>query len=497
VLSYFLQGSRRTLLIRAGVMIAIIALIDWRVETNVSLGVLYLFPMLIVGGCLSRWQIALVAALCTVLGEIFDPFPFIPGEGLPRVILTFAAYFGTSLFVFESARNRILASVHLAEMEREVVRRREAEEELKVLVESSPAAIFTLDAEGRILLANEAAHRLLGFAPDSLRGVPISRSIPALANVPSAGRGTQFFRTEMECQGTRSDGEVFQANIWFSTYRTQSGPRLAAVVADTSDDLRDREESSLQQMLTGSKIVAGAICHEIRNICGATAVIYANLSRHQALARNEDFLALGTLIDGLGKMASLELRNSIKGDTGGVDLHAVLDELRIVIEPSCREAGIALRVQIPAELPLVWADRHLLLQAFLNLTKNSLRALEGAATQREIAIEVLVAGGKVQVRCRDTGPGLSAPERLFRPFQPGAEASGLGLYVSRALVRAFKGDLKHEPQASGCCFLIELAPASEPKEEWRPYPNGDSATLAAGRPHAVPREPEPAAGVRT
>jgi signal transduction histidine kinase len=268
------------------------------------------------------------------------------------------------------------------------------------------------------------------------------------------------------------------------------------VVADTSDDLRDREESSLQQMLTGSKIVAGAICHEIRNICGATAVIYANLSRHQPLAQSEDFLALGTLIEGLGKMASLELRNTLKEDTRGVDLHSVLDELRIVIEPSCREAGIALRCQVPADLPMVWADRHLLLQAFLNLTKNSLRALEHVPSKREISIEVSVSASKVQVRCRDTGPGLSAPERLFRPFQPGAEASGLGLYVSRALVRAFEGDLKHEPQAQGCCFLLELA-AADSRDEWRPYSNGDSAPLAAGRSHALSREPEPAVGVRT
>ncbi len=496
MLSYFLQGTRRTLLIRASVMIVVIALVDWRVETNVSLGVLYLFPMLIVGGCLARWQIAAVAAVCTVLGEMFDPFPFIPPEGFPRVLLTFAAYFGTGLFVFESTRNRKLAAVHLAEMEHEVVRRREAEEELKVLVESSPAAILTLDAQGKVLLANDAAHRLLGYAPETLRGLPISRSIPALANVPSAEQGTQFFRTEMECQGTRSDGEVFQANIWFSTYRTHSGPRLAAVVADTSDDLRDREESSLQQMLTGSKIVAGAICHEIRNICGATAVIYANLSRREALARNEDFLALGTLIEGLGKMASLELRNTLKEDTRGVDLHLVLDELRIVIEPSCRDAGILLRVHAPPDLPLVWADRHLLLQALLNLTKNSERALENISGAREISIEVANVSQKVQIRCRDTGPGLSAPERLFRPFQPGAEASGLGLYVSRALVRAFKGDLKHEPQPQGCCFLIELA-AADAREDWRPYPNGESATLAAGRPHAVPREPEPVVGVRS
>ncbi len=497
MLSNLLQGSRRTLLIRAAAMIAAVAIIDWKVETNISLGFLYLFPMLIVGGCLERWQIAGVAALCTVLGEVFDPFPFEMYEGLPRVILTFAAYFGTSLFVFELARNRRLAAVHLSEMEREVERRREAEEELQVLVESSPAAIFTLDASGKIVLANEAAHRLLGFSSPSLRGVSIGAFIPVLANVPSAGQSAQSFRTELECQGLRSDGEVFQANIWFSTYRTQSGSRLAAVVADTSEDLRDREEFSLQQMLTGSRIVVGAICHEIRNMCGAIAVIHANLSRNPRIAMNEDFRALGSLIEGLGKMASLELRNTAKDGTRGVDLHSVLDELRIVIEPSCRESDIAVRWQAAQDLPLVWADRHLLLQAFLNLAKNSERALESMESKREILIQALAVNGKVEVRFRDTGPGLSAPERLFRPFQPAADATGLGLYVSRALVRAFKGDLRHEPQPEGCCFVVELTPASEAHSEWRSHPNGESATLVAGRPHALSRGPEPVAGVRT
>ena len=59
--SFFLKGSRTHLLLIAGVMIAIVALIDWRVDVNVSLGFLYLFPMLVVGNCLPRSQLAAVA----------------------------------------------------------------------------------------------------------------------------------------------------------------------------------------------------------------------------------------------------------------------------------------------------------------------------------------------------------------------------------------------------------------------------------------------------
>src|SRR5579863_6276669 len=102
----FLQGSRLAILLRAGFLTTVIALVDWRFDVNISFGFLYLFPMLMVGSCLTPWQIAAVAALCTGLVESFDTFPWVTAVGIPRIILTFAAFTGAGLYVFESARNR-------------------------------------------------------------------------------------------------------------------------------------------------------------------------------------------------------------------------------------------------------------------------------------------------------------------------------------------------------------------------------------------------------
>ncbi|HXA52932.1 MAG TPA: PAS domain S-box protein, partial [Candidatus Acidoferrum sp.] len=217
-----LLGGRRTVVLaRATAFITAIAVVDWRLDVNISFGFLYLFPMLMVGGCLRRWQIALTAALCTGLSEAFDTFPWAPTIGIPRLILTFAAFFGAGIYVFEAAR------------------RREAEEQLEVLVATSPATIFTLDAAGEVLLANEAAHRMLGVETGQLEGLSITRFFPALTSVPMLSRRAPFFRTSMECHAQRQNGEMFLARIWFSTYRTVLGPRLAAVVFDASEELRD------------------------------------------------------------------------------------------------------------------------------------------------------------------------------------------------------------------------------------------------------------------
>ncbi|HEY6329112.1 MAG TPA: ATP-binding protein [Blastocatellia bacterium] len=490
MLSFFLNRNRRQLLLWAAGLIAGVALIDWRVDLNVAFGFLYLFPMLIVGNCLPRSAIVLVAALCTFLAECFGPPGWNPSAGIPRDMFVFTAYLGAGLFAYESTKNRQLTQQHVGEIEQEVVLRRDAEQQLKVLIESSPAAIVTLDAEGKILMANQAAHRLLGFEKDELPGRSIAAFLPPLAAVPPADDATPSFRTVMQCRGRRQDGEVFLADVWFSTYQTSSGPRLAAMLVDSSDNLRDREEFSLHQLLAGSRLVVGAVSHEIRNICGAISVLYANLSRVAGARDNEDLRALGSLVEGLEKVATLELRQSAGNqEPTSVDLYSVFDELRIVTEPALRESGVSIHWDLPDGLPRVWADRHNLLQVLMNLTNNSERAMQDQDS-KDLYISASAIEDKVIVRIRDTGCGLSNPDRLFQPFQYGAEATGLGLYLSRAFVRSFKGDLQYEPVSIGCCFALELA---QYNEQEAPQVDEQDQGLDTGRPHVVSRRTMPAA----
>src|SRR5208283_1734992 len=98
--------------------------------------------------------------------------------------------------------------------------------------------------------------------------------------VPFLDQTAQTFRTEMPCRGERENGESLLANVFFSTYQTAVGPRLAALVVDAAEELRDREETRLEQLMTGSRILVGAVSHEVRNVCGAIGVIYENLVRN-------------------------------------------------------------------------------------------------------------------------------------------------------------------------------------------------------------------------
>lgn len=458
--SMYSEANRKRFLVAAGTLIVAIAVVDWQTKPFISIGFLYLFPILLVAGFLPRWQLIFVALICAVLQELFSELP--SNEAITRLLMASAGFVGTGLFVSEIIRNRQVTLNHLKEVETQIGLRKEIEEQLQVLVESSPVAIVTIDATGVVLLANEASQNL--FAPGSrtIVGQPIGEFLPALQAAVQTQRSRQF-RTELRCRGKRKNGEAFLAAVWFSTYATARGTRLAAIIVDLSEDLRDREDLSLDHLLKNTAILMGAIAHEIRNLAGAVLVVYKNLSRLPGLQSNEDFRALGTLIEGLGKLSAMELRPIGDQHLAAIELSSVLDELRVLLEPSYREAGIEVVWRLHDDLPLVTGDRYGLAQVFLNLSLNSHRAMQ-TTVKKQLTIRTAVETDSVVIRFEDTGVGVTAPEGLFKPFQQDADATGLGLYVSRAILRSFGGELVCEPRTEGCCFAVSLTRISDRHE---------------------------------
>ncbi len=391
--SIYVPANRTKLLVIAGLLVTAIAVIDWRIKPYISLGFLYLFPIMIVGGYQSRKQIIAVALVCALLQEVFSDLP--GHEALVRLVFSSAGLIGAGLFISELLYNRRIVLKHVEELKDQINLRQDAEEQLGMLVESSPAAIITIDSNGKILLANEAAQQLLAPGAQPIRGQAISSYLPSLQTAVQT-RPSRVFRTTLQCRGQRSNGETFLAGIWFSTYTSISGPHLAAIVVDLSEDLRSREDLSLDHLLKNSRILMSAVAHEVRNLCGAVLVVQKNLSRLSELQHNEDFQALSMLIHSLEKISAMEL-----------------------------------------------------------LARNSQRAMQCSETKR-LCVSASDEGSTVVIRFADTGVGISSPENLFRPFQRGADSSGLGLYVSRVIIHSFGGELLYERRSRGCCFAVVL-----------------------------------------
>jgi len=453
-LTIYSRTNRRTLLIAAAASTCTIAAVDWYTKPFISIGFLYLFPMILISGIFKKWQIVAASVVCSVLQELYSNLPL--DNAVPRLIFSWVGFAGTGLFLFELLRNRRIVLAHLDEVECQSRRLREAEEQLQMLVDSSPAAILTVGPSGEILLANDAAQELFNAGVEDLQGRSIGCYIPCLYTALQSGQ-SHLYRTTIQCRAQHADGTTFLAGVWFSTYRAETGGnRLAAIIVDLSEELVSREDLSLDYLLKNARILMSAVSHEIRNLAGAALVFHQNLSRVEALEANEDFEALGTLIQGMEKLSVMELTTGVpEQDRQAIELAPVLDELRVLIETVCRDSDIELEWEATDESRLVWADHYALIQVFLNLVKNSRRALESVSVKR-IRISSVHEEQSVSIRFEDTGLGISDPQILFRAFQRDAEATGLGLYVSRALMKSFGGDLSFEPSERGCTFSVTL-----------------------------------------
>jgi two-component system sensor kinase FixL len=204
------------LLVSGAIMLAV-AVVDWWTMPYVSLGFLYLFPIMLAAGFLPRWAIGLLGVSCAVLAELFSSL----ARSFTRLSLETLALTGCGLFVAEMARNRRLTL--------------QAQARLRALVETSPAAIVTVDEHGFIELANQAATQLLAPLDGGLIGTPIAAFLPELHHALRWEEAPQF-RASMQCQGHRGNGETFTADVWFSTYKEGRNPKLAAIIAEVMEE---------------------------------------------------------------------------------------------------------------------------------------------------------------------------------------------------------------------------------------------------------------------
>jgi PAS domain S-box-containing protein len=225
--AYLLDERNRTpVLLASGILLIAIAVVDWKTEPYFSLSFLYLFPIMLAARFLPRWVTVFLGLFCAVLSQIFSPLE--PSDAPIRFGFEALALSGCGLFIAELVRNRwlMLCNQRLT---------LDAEERLRVLVETSPAAIVTVDERGFIERANLAATELIAPRDGVLVGQPIAAFLPELHHALRKEEGPQL-RASMQCPAHRGNGDVFLAGVWFSTYKEGSAPRLAAIIADVTED---------------------------------------------------------------------------------------------------------------------------------------------------------------------------------------------------------------------------------------------------------------------
>jgi len=136
-----------------------------------------------------------------------------------------------------------------------------------------------------------------------------------------------------------------------------------------------------------------------------------------------------------------------------VAIRSVVDGVRALVELQARKSYVALQFDLPPGLPTVLADRLMLEQVLLNLTRNGIEAMAEVVPERRLLrIAASFDAAQVSVSVIDQGHGI-APDvaaRLFSPFfSTKAEGMGMGLSICRTAIEFHGGTLTHAPNPDG------------------------------------------------
>lgn len=238
---------------------------------------------------------------------------------------------------------------------------------------------------------------------------------------------------------------------------------MLGLIAGRLRELRERlseQAATLERELTRRREYMDVLAHELRNPlsairAGALAGV-ADASR-LALIRSEAERAL-ELLDSLNDASSIDA-GRMRSVLAPTDLGNVVR----IVAASTPELSERLRLQVPAAPVIVNADADRLGQVVRNLVSNAAK-YSPARAPIELSVGMSSDRRCALVQVRDYGPGIAPAERsqLFERFtrlstSAATQGSGLGLYISRGIVRDHEGELSAEwPSGGGSLFTVEL-----------------------------------------
>src|SRR5437660_4978405 len=253
--------------------------------------------------------------------------------------------------------------------------------------------------------------------------------------------------------------------------------------------LRDRAEEQGRFAAAGELL--GGVAHEVNNPLMAIAS-HAELRLSDAQLPADQRSEMQNILRQAQRAAKL-LRGLLRFVRAGekraaaVNMNDVVRSAIDLVSYRFTIDEISIEGRLDPALPAIVGDPNRLEQVLVNLLSNALDALRSMKPPppRRLIVDSFVneTGDRVCVTVTDNGPGVSAEiaQRLFRPFAStkGRRGTGLGLYISRQLVREAEGELELMPHADrGARFLV-----------WLPCAAGAvrAATIRAPMPTVPPK----------
>ncbi len=453
--------------------------------------------------------------------------PFLAGGGFGLLLGVRNYRLRAVMEELSRARRRLEGEVEEQSLalDRDMAARRRIEESLRrseaqyrTLVETIPHGIQEVDLEGRIVFANDAYHRLMGYVPAELIGTRVWDHSPS---EEAKEKERAYFLsvvgehpppTRYVARNLRKDGAIIDLHIDWDYKRDAGGDPAGfiSVVTDVTEQkraeaerLRLEEQLRQAQKMEAIGTLAGGIAHDFNNLL-FPIIGYAEMAAEDLPPESSGRSAIEEILKAALRAKELVKQILVFGRKSGVEMKPVS------MQPIVKESLKLLRATIPASIRIdadidrtrpVHADPTRIHQVIINLCTNAYHAMTadgGVLTVRLSETEVGPAeaaaspdarsGSYARLTIRDTGVGMNGDliANIFDPYfttKDREKGTGLGLAVVHGIIREHGGFITVESEkGAGSAFHVHIpvismeAPAEAPPAD-EPLPVGTERVL--------------------
>jgi PAS domain S-box-containing protein len=345
-----------------------------------------------------------------------------------------------------------------------------AEERARLIVDTAPDAVITIDSNGTIIGWNEHAERIFGWPRYEVIQQRIADVIfPAayrdaleaeLKHLLETGEGTLLNR-RIEITGFHRNGHEFPIELAIASVKVRGNLTFNAFVRDLTEKkhveeaLREaREELARVTRLTAMGQLTASIAHEINQ--PLTAIVANSDTCLHWLGINQP--DLGKARAAAERMARdarhasniiahiRSLMNRTVSERAPVDINQLIQNVLDLTCGEMRKRKVSVDIELSKSIPMIFGDRVQLQQVILNLVLNSIEAMTPVRDRpRRLLVKSQLKGANdIQVSLHDTGVGFdpALADRIFGAFfTTKPNGTGMGLSICRSIVEAHGGQV--------------------------------------------------------
>lgn len=334
---------------------------------------------------------------------------------------------------------------------------------LQTLNENISVAILSFDATGKLMMMNAAARKLLNTpsfsALHDFKAIDPALYVAIKDIQPEQRKVVHVFIGD----------DQYQLSIQAKEIVLNGKPVRIILLQNLNHELEEKEIEAWHQLM---RVLTHEIMNSVTPIASLTAAVESILKHPDGTRKDLGTLNEDHVDDIFSSLTTINSRSKglmnfvkaykayakpIHAQFESVDIREIVSRVAVLLAPDLQTLNVQLIINTPATTVETKTAIALMEQVLINLVKNAMDAVAHDGTGI-ITIDVRTKANRVAVAITDNGTGID-PEVLPRIFVPffttKSKGSGIGLSLSRQIMKLHGGTLQVHPSEKGSIFTLE------------------------------------------